>query len=247
MNYLQLQRKHIWSLLKNIYSSIAKRGVRSTIAIIICLCQEMLNKKTKKPDDEVDKKDKVDTATVIRTGNLETKSKNWKYASAYKATHSSFSLSKLLSSFSIDLSEYYFIDLGSGKGRVILMASMLPFKEIIGVEFSESLNAITKKNLELFPKDVQLCREISIFLMDVTEYIFPDDKYILFMFNPFDKPVMVKVIENFTKQFINHPHNMIIIYLNPQFASLFDAINFLQKKDSSNEYVVYEVRPEFLK
>lgn len=38
-----------------------------------------------------------------------------------------------------DLSGYTFIDMGSGKGRMLLLAAELPFRRIIGVEFLRTL------------------------------------------------------------------------------------------------------------
>ena len=41
-----------------------------------------------------------------------------------------------------------FLDLGSGKGRVVLEAARRPFRRVIGVEISPELNAIAARNLE---------------------------------------------------------------------------------------------------
>ena len=43
-----------------------------------------------------------------------------------------------VSRLSISHGEFAFIDLGSGKGRALLMASELPFRQIIGVEFARA-------------------------------------------------------------------------------------------------------------
>jgi SAM-dependent methyltransferase len=54
---------------------------------------------------------------------------------------------KLLRGLNIRYESYVFVDLGSGKGRVLLLAAELPFKEIIGVEFSPELHAIARSNI----------------------------------------------------------------------------------------------------
>ena len=237
--------RKFYGFIRSINSSIAKRGIVKTMSLIK---SELLKDKKIKPDDEFDKMYDVETAVIVQAGELETKSKNWKYTSAYKPIYSSFSLSKLLLSFQIDLSEYIFIDLGSGKGRAILMASMLPFKEIIGVEFSGILNDIAKSNVEKFPKHIQKCKNINLFTLDATEYLFPAEKYILYMFNPFDKIIMEKVLENISNQFYKRPVHIIVIYINPQFSYLFQALDFMRQKDSDYEISHYlcEVKPEFL-
>ena len=45
-----------------------------------------------------------------------------------------------------DLSDFLFIDYGSGRGRALLLASHYPFKEIIGIEFSQRLHRDAELN-----------------------------------------------------------------------------------------------------
>jgi hypothetical protein len=238
--------RNLLGLFREVSASISKRGILKTIRLIRF---ELFKKKINIPEDDFDRVYNVETTKIVKTGELDTKSINWKYASAYRAMHSSYSLSEMLSFFEIDFSKYTFIDVGSGKGRVILMASMLPFNRIVGIEFSKSLIDIAEENLLKFPKNNQLCDDISFHLLDAAEYSFPKEEYILFMYNPFYEPVMEKVIENITKQFSYNPIHFIVIYLNPQFAYLFDEIDFLKEKETKyerNRVMVYEVRPEFL-
>jgi hypothetical protein len=48
------------------------------------------------------------------------------------------------------LQDFTFIDLGSGKGRVLLMASDYPFKRIIGVEFMPELQRVAQENIRKY-------------------------------------------------------------------------------------------------
>src|SRR3954447_24824698 len=41
---------------------------------------------------------------------------------------------EMLAALSVNLQDFTFIDIGSGKGRTLLMASTFPFRRIIGVE-----------------------------------------------------------------------------------------------------------------
>jgi tRNA G46 methylase TrmB len=43
-----------------------------------------------------------------------------------------------------DHSDYTFVDLGSGKGRMLLIASEFPFRRIVGVEMRRDLHAQAK-------------------------------------------------------------------------------------------------------
>src|SRR5580704_1717125 len=57
----------------------------------------------------------------------------------------------------VDLSEFTFLDLGSGKGRTLLMASDYPFRRIIGVELLPSLDEIARENLRQYKSESQRC------------------------------------------------------------------------------------------
>jgi SAM-dependent methyltransferase len=241
-----LKVKSFRKLYRELIASFAKRGVAGTVVFII---NKFHGQKKKSSDDTFDKRYNVETASIIKTGELETRSKNWKYAIRYEPTNSDYSFSEILSSFQIDYSDYIFIDAGSGKGRALLLASMLPFKQIIGVEFSDSLIQIAKKNISRFPEDLKLCKKIEILSMDASDYLFPDpgEKFVLFMNNPFHKTIMEKVIENVSKSFYMNPRRIIIIYINPQFSSIIESLPFIQKheypKDPNSD--LYDVKPEY--
>src|SRR5260370_37352264 len=86
--------------------------------------------------------------------------------------------------------DFTFVDFGSGKGRAILMASELPFKRIIGIEFSETLNETARQNIRLYKSRTQKCRDIEVIESDATVYEIPNERAILYFNNPFIEQVM---------------------------------------------------------
>src|SRR5215831_11087448 len=79
-----------------------------------------------------------------------------------------------------------FIDLGSGKGRVLLIAAQYPFKSVVGVEFSGTLHKIAQTNISKFVEQgLTKTRPISV-NMDAGEFDFSQfrDK-VVFCNNPF--------------------------------------------------------------
>jgi tRNA G46 methylase TrmB len=51
-----------------------------------------------------------------------------------------------------DVSNYTFIDIGSGKGRMLLLAAELPFRRVIGIEFASDLHAVAQQNVKNLSK-----------------------------------------------------------------------------------------------
>ena len=51
----------------------------------------------------------------------------------------------------LDYRRFSFVDVGSGKGRALLLASDYPFREIIGVELSPELDRVARANIARYP------------------------------------------------------------------------------------------------
>ena len=54
---------------------------------------------------------------------------------------------EIMASLPIEFEQFAFVDLGSGKGRTLLMASEYPFKRIVGVELIAELHRAAEENI----------------------------------------------------------------------------------------------------
>src|SRR5689334_6318907 len=54
---------------------------------------------------------------------------------------------EMLSALQVNFADFTFIDLGSGKGRTLMMASDYPFRRIFGLELLPDLDRIAQENL----------------------------------------------------------------------------------------------------
>lgn len=167
------------------------------------------------------------------------KNSNWIYGTKYRGIPT-FDLAKLLLKQNISYENFTFIDIGSGKGRAVLLASALPFKKIIGVEISKNLTSIAKKNICIFPDEEKKCKKIELMCKDAIEYNLPMEQIVLFLFNPFGEPIMRQFVENVRESFHNQPRRVIVIYFNPIHADLWNNIEFLVSVKSKAELCVYD-------
>jgi len=106
-----------------------------------------------------------------------------------------------------------FLDLGSGKGRVLLLAARSPFKRVIGVEISERLNAIARGNLEARRRR-RRCGAVEVVTADLLEYEPPDDVTVVYMYNPVRGATFDAVIERLVASVDRAPRTVRLIYLN---------------------------------
>ncbi len=108
-----------------------------------------------------------------------------------------------------------FIDFGSGKGRMVYLASRYyPFRRVIGVEFSQKLNDIAQKNVDRNRRRLR-CKDIELVTTDVTDYAIPDDVTVVYMYDPFEGPVFRDLIKRLRASITQHPRQVRIIYRNP--------------------------------
>ncbi|MHA6795971.1 methyltransferase domain-containing protein [Pseudonocardia bannensis] len=111
--------------------------------------------------------------------------------------------------------EDVFIDFGSGKGRVVLLAALgYPFRRVIGVEISERLHRIAQQNLQR-NRDRLRCRDVELIHSDVLDFSIPDDVTIAFFYNPFGGRTFETIVDHLLASVDRNPRPLRIIYGNP--------------------------------
>jgi SAM-dependent methyltransferase len=154
----------------------------------------------------------------IRTGGLipiETLIKSWHGNHDYAPTTIS-AFRAIMNTLNIEGKNDVFIDLGCGKGRVLILAAQYPFKRIIGVEISPALADAARANIAKTARvHSYACRNIEIVNVSADLFAFPEDASVLYLFNPFHGVVLEKVLLNVQNSLLTHPRQMRIIYNNP--------------------------------
>lgn len=125
-------------------------------------------------------------------------------------------LSRALDRLEIDPRDFVFLDLGSGKGRVILQAAARPFLRVEGVEFSEPLHRLAVKNVSGAKAAGRLRAPVIAHNIDATAFELPRENLLIYSFSPFGKNVMQRFAERLIASLRAHPRACYFIYLNPQ-------------------------------
>jgi SAM-dependent methyltransferase len=141
----------------------------------------------------------------------------------------------------IDIREFTFIDIGSGKGRVLLMAADYPFQRILGIELLPELHRVAKENLAKYKCDSQQCFAIDCIQGDASEFIFPAEPTVVYLFNPLPESLLAKMISNLERSLRQHPRPMFVLYHNPLLESVLMRSAAFIKRTSTNQYSTFEV------
>lgn len=183
-------------------------------------------------DATFDEQWNVDTGGIYRPAETEVCGENWAHGIRYQAVNPN-ALKETLAGLGINHGEFTFIDFGSGKGRALLVASEFGFKRIVGVEYCADLNRIAAENLKRHPETIRQCDDIELITSDAAEVALPNDPLVVYLFNPFSRAVMSKVVHNVTDSFRENPRRMAVVYFTPYDADLWEATGFLKRLSSS--------------
>lgn len=170
------------------------------------------------------------------------------YGNEYEATRVSL-FRQMIGASDIEPHCYTFIDYGSGKGRVLLLASQLPFRRVVGVEYSPALHQIAEQNLHVVRLAKRRSGPVESVCVDAVRFHIPEEPVVLYFFNPFARQVMESVRDNLVRSYGGNPRSIVVIYHNPAHSDVWDAVDFLKRHAwastpsdsySSYDYVVYK-------
>lgn len=137
------------------------------------------------------------------------------------------------------LSNFTFIDLGSGKGRTLLMASDYPFRRIVGVELIPALHRIAQANVRQYKSESQHCFALETICADATTFPFPEEPLVVFLFNPFGESGMRRVVANLERSLSAHPRPVYVLYHNPLLEHTLSESGALRKIVGAQQYSLF--------
>lgn len=160
------------------------------------------------------------------------------FLSAYQPTEPA-AFHEMMQSLHIDFAQFTFIDLGSGKGRTLLMASDYPFHRIIGVELLPSLHRIAEENIRLYRSESRRCFSVQSLCENARRFEFPAEPAVLYLFNPLPEAALQEVTRRLADSLRKHPRPLFVIYHNALLEWVLAGEGMLVKTASADQYAVY--------
>jgi CelD/BcsL family acetyltransferase involved in cellulose biosynthesis len=129
---------------------------------------------------------------------------------------------------------FTFVDLGSGKGRVLMLAALRPFRRVIGVEISERLHDAAAGNVAAFSARNRGAAPIECLCADASAYELPEGDLAVFLYNPFDAALLAQARDRMLAACARSARKLCVIYVNPLHHFLFENEEFTcDHRDSS--------------
>lgn len=161
------------------------------------------------------------------------------HATHYEATPVA-DFAALLAAAPIAADEFSFIDIGSGMGRVVLLAARMPFRQVVGVELSGALHAIARDNLKAYTGRPLRCRDVRLVHRDAADYHFPAGNIVVFFYNPFFAPMLARIVQNLMA--CGGGRDVVVLYHTPVHRSVFEASAAFEVIADLGLGVVYRLR-----
>lgn len=163
-------------------------------------------------DGNFDRRFGTHTAGVIQLHELRIESPNIAHGLRY-GTVPVETFRQLMGNLKITHEDYAFVDFGSGKGRLLLLASEYLFRRITGVEFAPELHKIAVDNIRMYKQQRKITVEIEAVCLDATEFPIPSGPCVLFFYSPFEGPVLSKVLSNIQRSVEADPRKVVIVWV----------------------------------
>jgi SAM-dependent methyltransferase len=118
---------------------------------------------------------------------------------------------------------YSFVDVGAGKGRVLLLAAEMPFRKVIGVELTEELSRVAQSNVARWGRAAKPKAGIRVVQQDATTFRWPRTPLLVYMYNPFDCSLVSQVAANLAAVASSGSGLVDLLYVNPTCADTLSA------------------------
>jgi SAM-dependent methyltransferase len=184
----------------------------------------------------------IDTAHSLETMQFQGEGPNSGFGNWYMPTEMAM-FRLMIKSLTIDPREFVFVDLGSGKGRMLVAAAEAGFRRVVGVEYSADLHAVAQRNVRSYLQRRRRRVEIQTLHADAADYEIPDEPLVILFFNSFLEPVLSVVLGNLRRALDRRPRDVYILHNGPQFypgiTALFEQTPWLETASSAGGYAVY--------
>ena len=145
----------------------------------------------------------------------------------------------------IQLEEFTFIDMGSGRGKALMIASDFPFQKIIGVEISPQHHRIAEENIAIYQSPKQRCTDIEAVCANALTYEFPKAPLVLYLYQPFGGPILQGMLQN-VKDAIGDDWECLLCFAAPyhnqdiiQDSGYFEFVEQTHAFSSEDSWILY--------
>jgi predicted RNA methylase len=195
-------------------------------------------------DDAWDRRHGLDTAGMVDVAEIAAPDALKEGAVRYEPTPPDCFAFLIAAAGIEDAGAWTLVDLGSGKGRVPLLAAMAGFGRSIGVELGSDLHAIACANLIRF-RARQALGPVEFVQKDARSFGWPDGRTTCFLNNPFSGDILDEVLNAIEASLAAAPRAFRIVYYHSNHLDRIDRrpawipVQRGNWRDASHHYAIW--------
>lgn len=139
------------------------------------------------------------------------------------------------------IKSFRFIDIGSGKGRVVFVAEHFGFNDLTGIELNEKLVLEANQNLKSYVSKRD-ASHIQFITANALDFEYGNIPVLYFLFNPFNAVILKKVLEKIRA---TSTQETWFIYMNPLYKDVFKDTGIQEVKRLKSglytEAIIYKI------
>ncbi len=112
------------------------------------------------------------------------------------------------------LERWSFVDIGSGKGRIVLIALGYPFRHVAGVEYAAGLHAIAERNLAHY-RGPRRAGGVELAHGDALRTPLPEGDTVVYFYNSFLGAMLEGYLDHLERAAQAAPRRLLFLYSNP--------------------------------
>ena len=202
---------------------IRKRGLRRTLShirvIALLRLLHLLDDRSRMAALEK----VLDEATNAQAGRARVSSDVELEAAVHCAPIPATALIWTLRALDCNPADFHFVDVGSGWGYALATAGAYPFRHLTGIEFAGEFHDMACANIDHLARERKIDRNrVSLVHGSALETELPPGPLMILLANPFGEAVMRPFLERVAKSHRHDPRPIVILYVNPKHASLFN-------------------------
>ncbi len=151
---------------------------------------------------------------------------------------------EMMEALPIAFGEFTFVDIGSGKGRTLLLAAEYPFRRIIGVELIAELHRAAEENIAAW-RAQSPARGAPLWIeslsMDARDFVFPETPLVVYLFNPLPETGLRRLMHNLEESWKQSPRSIWIVYHNPLMEQILAESARVGKVRNDSSFSVFKL------
>ena len=151
---------------------------------------------------------------------------------------------RLHSTIPIERGSATFVDLGSGRGRAVILAAEMGFRRVVGVELDAHLVQEAQENLRRWQLRRPPChpgQEVVLVQGDAALYRPPGGPLVIWMFNPFGATTLRHVLNDLCDGRRSTDGPVFLAYFNPVHESVLREFPAVTLHSRGRRWAVYRL------